>query len=61
MPKVVDELYNTILFQRPKKKRTPVSDAYVWCDNLLVDERFLGEEMKQISRQAEPSRSTQTI
>lgn len=44
---------NELLFQRPKKKVFP--DSNVWYDNMVVGERSLGEMMKQISKQEEPS------
>lgn len=44
---------NELLFQRPKKK--VFSDSNVWYDNMVVGERSLGEMMKQISKQEEPS------
>ena len=41
---------NEFLFQRPKKNTTADSD--VWYDNMVVGERYLGDMMKNISKQA---------
>jgi hypothetical protein len=41
---------NEFLFQRPKKNTTADSD--VWYDNMVVGERYLGDMMKNLSKQA---------
>ena len=45
---------NEFLFQRPKKEVS--SDAVVWYNNMVVGERSLGDMMKGISKEANPSR-----
>ena len=44
---------NEFLFQRPKKT-TPDSD--VWYDNMVIGERYLGDMMKKISKEADLSK-----
>ena len=44
---------NEFLFQRPKKT-TPDSD--VWYDNMVIDERYLGDMMKKMSKEADLSK-----
>ena len=48
---------NEYLFQRPKTKGIFDYSQDVWCDNMVVGERSLGEKMKKISKDANLSKT----
>ena len=48
---------NEYLFQRPKTKGIFDCSQDVWCENMVVGERSLGEKMKKISKDANLSKT----
>ena len=48
---------NEYLFQQPKTKGIFDCSQDVWCDNMVVGERSLGEKMKKISKDANLSKT----
>ena len=48
---------NEYLFQLPKTKGIFDCSQDVWCDNMVVGERSLGEKMKKISKDANLSKT----